>query len=124
MRDALMKVVQTVVNSGLGDLPVTVTLRSTVTGTYNPETGAASRVVSEIVLKAVLTNITQKDTNDLELLTSGKKVLLAGADLDGVELDALDDTVIINLDKYQLKSHKMDPAGALYSLMVIKRSPK
>lgn len=123
MRSMIQNIVKQTLGSALGDLPVQVILRSTSVGTYDPATGTVARTVAEITVRAILTGINDKDTNDLELLTKGKKVLIAGLDLQGVEIDALDDTVIVDGLTYQLKSYKVDPAGALYSLMIIARTP-
>lgn len=124
MRNLIIKAAQNAINSSLGDIPVNVVLRSIVTGVYNPTTGSASRTTTDTTVKGVLVGVNQKDTNDLELLTSGKKVLIAGADLAGIEVDALDDMIVIDDVVWHLKSYKVDPAGALYQLMIVKRSPK
>lgn len=124
MRDAILKAAQNAINNSLGDIPVNITLRSVATGVYDPVTGTASRVVTDLTVKGVLAGVNQKDTNDLELLTFGKKALISGADLNGLAVDALDDMVVVDSVVYHLKSYKVDPVGALYQLMLIKRSPK
>lgn len=123
MRDMIQKATQALINNGLADLPVSITIKSSTLSTYDPVTGTTTRTVVELTTKAVLTDINQKDTNDVELLTNGKKALVAGADLNGMDVDALDDTVTIDGVSYQLKSYKVDPAGALYSLMLLQRTP-
>lgn len=123
MKSAIQKAVQSVVNKSLADIPVQVILTTTSLGNYDPVTGSATKTVEEVSVKAVLTGITDKDTNDLELLTKGKKALVAGLDMRGINLDAVDDYVVINDEKYKLKSHKVDPAGALYTLMLVAWSP-
>lgn len=124
MRAMIQKLVQSTLSSSLGDLPVSLTLTSTTAGKYDPKTGQSNKTIVEVTVKAVLVGVNEKDSNDLELLTKGKKALVAAADIPGIRLDAMDDTATVDGQLYKIKSHKIDPAGALYSLMLLAVSPK
>ena len=76
-----------------------VTLRTVTPGVYNPTTGTASEVTSDVTIKGVLEDVNAREVNDL-IRASDRRLTIAAADVSAAPTTA--DRVIISSVAYQV----------------------
>lgn len=76
-----------------------VTLRTVTPGIYNPTTGTASEVTSDVTIKGVLEDVNAREVNDL-IQASDRRLAIAAADVTATPTAA--DRVIISGVTYQV----------------------
>ena len=76
-----------------------VTLRTVTPGVYNPTTGTASEVTSDVTIKGVLEDVNAREVNDL-IQAGDRRLTIAAADVSATPTAA--DRIIISGVTYQV----------------------
>lgn len=118
LKATIQGLVSNAINSALGDLSSTFIFKSVGDAAYNPLTGVVSAAVTQYSCTGVLTSLKQEDISDMSLVATGRKALIPSLELDGVNVDALDDQVVVDGVTYVVHSFKLDPAGALFTFIL------
>ena len=76
-----------------------VTLRTVTPGVYNPTTGTASEVTSDVTIKGVLEDVSAREVNDL-IQAGDRRLTIAATDVNAAPTTA--DRIIISGATYQV----------------------
>jgi len=76
-----------------------VTLRTVTPGVYNPTTGTASEVTSDVIIKGVLEDVNAREVNDL-IQAGDRRLTIAAADVSAAPTTA--DRVVISSVVHQV----------------------
>lgn len=78
---------------------VNVTVRRVVPGTYNTTTGAIGETTTDTTVKAVFTDVNQREVNDL-IQSDDRKCVIASADLSNIPTTS--DRIVHSSVNYQV----------------------
>ena len=95
--DAIQKATAKVTQiPGIG---VNVTVRRVVVGSYNTTTGVIGETTTDTTVKAVFTDVNQREVNDL-IQSDDRKCVIASADLSNIPTTA--DRIVYSGTSYQI----------------------
>lgn len=118
LKDTIQGLANSAITSFIGDLSSTAVLRSTTQGAYNTTTGVVTTTTVTHTVTCLSTNLTQYDVLPIDVVATGRKLLVPALQLVGVNVDALDDSVVVDGVPWTVFEVKLDPAGALYTFIL------
>lgn len=118
LRDTLQSAALRAITSSIGDVASTVVLTSNTVTSYDPVAGAVSNTATPHIVTGLLTSLDQKLIGTASYTETGRKLLVPGTLLAGIDVDALDDRVTVDGTPWVVKEVKVDPAGALYTFIL------